>query len=147
MSCIFSWLLKMCRIIVKGEINENLRVCITQCYIEQISWKLTCRNDFQKFGYMSLCAHTLCMHHIVFRVHCQWRQTPNRPTRRHPHGQWTWITTVFPQLKNKFPGMNSEISGIYLNFQKLKKATVCLLNAHKSSQFAQHNWHKWPFLK
>ena len=57
-------------------------------------------------------------------------------------------TPVFPQLKNEFPGMNSEISRNLSKFPGTEEGHIqCLLDAPKSSQFAQHNLHKCPFLK
>ena len=56
--------------------------------------------------------------------------------------------TVFPQLKNKFPGMHSEISRNLSRFPVIEEGHVqCLLDTRKSSQFAQHNLHTYPFLK
>ena len=51
---------------------------------------------------------------------------------------------LFPQLKNNFPELTLKFPGIYLDFPELKKATYiqCLLDARKSSQFAQHNLNK-----
>ena len=46
---------------------------------------------------------------------------------------------VFPQLKNKFPGMNSEISRNLSQFPETEEGHSVLLDARKSSQFAQHN--------
>ena len=41
------------------------------------------------------------------------------------------LQSVFPQLKNRFPGMTSEISWNFSNFLKLKKAKVRLLDARE----------------
>ena len=46
--------------------------------------------------------------------------------------------SVFPQLKNKFPETNSEISWNLSQFPELKKAAVSMLDVRKSSHFAQH---------
>ena len=46
---------------------------------------------------------------------------------------------MFPQLKNTFPGMNSEISRNLSQFPETEEGHVqCWLDARKSSQFA-HN--------
>ena len=44
--------------------------------------------------------------------------------------QWA----VFPQLKNKFPGMNSEISRNLSQFPETEELTVCLLDARQKKK-------------
>ena len=51
---------------------------------------------------------------------------------------WHGLGPLFPQLKNEFPGMNSEISWNLSQFPEIKEGHSVRVHVHKISQFAQH---------
>ena len=50
----------------------------------------------------------------------------------------SYCKAVFPQLKNTFPEMNSEISWNFTQFPKIEEGHSVLVRCHESSQFEQH---------